>query len=172
MAVTYDLLVIGAGPGGYTAAIKAAQLGLKTAVVEKDKLGGTCLNRGCIPTKALLHASSQFAMMQRCDEFGVSVEEMAFDFKKMQQYKKKAVKSYRRSVEEQFEKLGIELIHGRAVIRRDCHVEVYTDSGKDYLQAKNIIIATGAQARMPDIPGIDLAGVYGSDQLLGKQLEI
>ena len=132
MAVTYDLLVIGAGPGGYTAAIKAAQLGLKTAVVEKDKLGGTCLNRGCIPTKALLHASSQFAMMQRCDEFGVSVEEMAFDFKKMQQYKKKAVKSYRRSVEEQFEKLGIELIHGRAVIRRDCHVEVYTDSGKDY----------------------------------------
>ena len=167
MAVTYDLLVIGAGPGGYTAAIKAAQLGLKTAVVEKDKLGGTCLNRGCIPTKALLHASSQFAMMQRCDEFGVSVEEMAFDFKKMQQYKKKAVKSYRRSVEEQFEKLGIELIHGRAVIRRDCHVEVYTDSGKDYLQAKNIIIATGAQARMPDIPGSDLAGVYGSDQLLG-----
>lgn len=167
MASTYDLLVIGAGPGGYTAAIKAAGLGLKTAVVEKDKLGGTCLNRGCIPTKALLHASSQFAMMQRCDEFGVSVEGMAFDFKKMQQYKKKAVKSYRKSVEEQFEKLGIELIHGRAVIRRDCHVELYTDSGKEYLQAKHIIIATGAQAKMPRIPGIDLPGVYNSDRLLG-----
>ena len=85
MAVTYDLLVIGVGPGGYTAAIKAAGLGLKTAVIEKDKLGGVCLNRGCIPTKALLHASSMFAMMQRCDEFGVSVEEMTFNFKKMQQ---------------------------------------------------------------------------------------
>ncbi len=166
MAAIYDLLVIGAGPGGYTAAIKAAELGLKTAVVEKDKLGGTCLNRGCIPTKALLHASSQFAMMQKCDEFGVSVEGMAFDFKKMQQYKKKAVKSYRKSVEQQFEKLGIELIHGKAVIRRDCHVEVHGDSGKEYLQAKHIIIATGAQAKIPRIPGIDLAGVYSSDRLL------
>ena len=65
MAITYDLLVIGAGPGGYTAAIKAAELGLKTGVIEKEKLGGTCLNRGCIPTKALLHASSLFATMQR-----------------------------------------------------------------------------------------------------------
>lgn len=166
MAVTYDLVVIGAGPGGYTAAIKAAGLGLKTAVVEKDKLGGVCLNRGCIPTKALLYASSQFAMMQKCDEFGVSVEGMAFDFKKMQQYKKKAVRSYRRSVEEQFEKLGIELVHGKAVIRRGCNVEVYGDAGKEYLQAKHIIIATGAQAKMPDIPGIHLPGVYNSDMLL------
>ena len=98
MAATYDLLVIGAGPGGYTEAIKAAGLGLKTAVIEKDKLGGVCLNRGCIPTKALLHASSMFAMMQRCDEFGVSVEEMTFNFKKIQQYKRKAVESYRRGV--------------------------------------------------------------------------
>lgn len=166
MAVTYDILVIGAGPGGYTAAIKAAGLGMKTAVIEKDKLGGVCLNRGCIPTKALLHASSQFALMQKCDEFGVSVGEMAFDFKKMQQYKKKAVKSYRKSVEEQFKKLGIELIHGRAVIRRGRNVEVHTDSGKEYFQAKHIIIATGAKARKPDIPGIDLAGVYNSDGLL------
>jgi len=166
MAVTYDLLVIGAGPGGYTAAIKAAGLGLKTAVIEKDKLGGVCLNRGCIPTKALLHASSQFAMMQKCDEFGVSVGEMAFDFKKMQQYKKKAVDSYRNSVQEQFEKLGIDLIHGKAVIRRDRNVEVSMDSGKEYFQAKHIIIATGAVAKMPDIPGIDLAGVYNSDRLL------
>lgn len=166
MAVAYDLLVIGAGPGGYTAAIKAAGLGLKTAVIEKDRLGGVCLNRGCIPTKALLYASSQFAMMQKCDEFGVSVEEMAFDFKKMQQYKKKAVDSYRGSVAEQFEKLGIDLIHGKAVIRRDRNVEVHTDSGKEYFQAKHIIIATGAAARMPEIPGIELAGVYSSDRLL------
>lgn len=89
MAVTYDVLVIGAGPGGYTAAIKAASLGFKTGVIEKEKLGGTCLNRGCIPTKALLHASSLFSMMQNCDEFGVSVEAMSFDFKKMQASKKK-----------------------------------------------------------------------------------
>ena len=108
MAITYDLLIIGGGPGGYTAAIKAAGLGMKTAVVEKEKLGGTCLNRGCIPTKALLHASSLFAMMQKCDEFGVSVEEMAFDFKKMQNSKRKAVEAYRSNVERQFESLGID----------------------------------------------------------------
>ena len=106
MTKMYDVLVIGAGPGGYTAAMKAAELGLKTGVIEKEKLGGICLNRGCIPTKALLHASSLFAMMRNCDEFGVSVEGMAFDFAKMQQCKKKAVQAYRGKVEEQFEKLG------------------------------------------------------------------
>ena len=167
MAITYDLLVIGAGPGGYTAAIKAAGLGLKTAVIEKDKVGGTCLNRGCIPTKALLHASSLFSMMQRCDQFGVSVEEMSFDFGKMQEYKKKAVRSYRGNVEDQFEKLGIDLIHGKAVIRRNHNVEVHSEGGKEYYSAKNIIIATGAVPRMPDIPGIHQAGVWNSDRILG-----
>lgn len=167
MAITYDLLVIGAGPGGYTAAIKAAELGMKVAVIEKDKVGGTCLNRGCIPTKALLHASSLFSMMQRCDQFGVSVEEMSFDFGKMQDYKKKAVLSYRGKVEEQFEKLGIHLIQGRAVIRRNRNVEVHSPEGKEFYTAKNIIIATGAVPRMPDIPGIHETGVWNSDRLLG-----
>ncbi len=166
MAITYDLLVIGAGPGGYTAAIKAAELGLKTGVIEKEKLGGTCLNRGCIPTKALLHASSLFATMQSCDEFGVSVENMAFDFKKMQQCKKKAVQAYRDKVEEQFEKLGIDLIQGTATIRRDKRVEVNSLCGKEYYCAQKIIIATGAAAKMPDIPGIGLEGVWNSDRLL------
>lgn len=166
MAKRYDVLVIGAGPGGYTAAMKAAELGLKTGVIEKEKLGGTCLNRGCIPTKALLHASSLFAMMRNCDEFGVSVEGMAFDFGKMQQCKKKAVHAYRGKVEEQFEKLGVDLIHGTAVIHRDKHVEVNSVSGKEEYSAENILIATGASAKMPDIPGINLEGVWNSDGIL------
>ena len=145
MAVTYDLLIIGAGPGGYTAAMKAAEAGLKTGVIEKEKLGGTCLNRGCIPTKALLHASSLFATMQRCDEFGVSVEEMAFDFKKMQKCKQKAVRAYRDRVEEQFKKLGIDLIEGKATLRRDRNVEVNSFSGKDFYSAKNIIIRSAVE---------------------------
>lgn len=169
MAATYDLLVIGAGPGGYTAAIKAAELGLSTAVIEKETLGGTCLNRGCIPTKALLHASSLFATMQNCDEFGVSVEGMAFDFRKMQQSKKKAVDAYRGKVDEQFEKLGIRLIHGTATIHRDKHVEVNSSSGKSFYSAENIIIATGAAVKMPDIPGVELEGVWNSDQLLAAE---
>ena len=72
MAKQFDVIVIGAGPGGYTAALKAAEFGLKVAVIETKKIGGTCVNRGCIPTKALLYASGMFRMMQNCDEFGVS----------------------------------------------------------------------------------------------------
>ena len=92
MAVKYDLIIIGAGPGGYTAALKAAGFGLKVAVIERDKLGGVCINRGCIPTKALLHASSIFSMMQHSDVFGVSTDFISFDFRKMQEYKKRSVK--------------------------------------------------------------------------------
>ncbi|MFR2692688.1 MAG: FAD-dependent oxidoreductase [Enterocloster bolteae] len=81
-------MIIGAGPGGYTAALKAAQFGLTVALIEAKKIGGTCVNRGCIPTKALLHASDMFHMMQNCDAFGVSTDFIAFDFGKMQKYKK------------------------------------------------------------------------------------
>ena len=79
----YQLIVIGAGPGGYTAALQAAKRGLHTAVVERREVGGTCLNRGCIPTKALLHASNIFSMMQHGDEFGVSTDFISFDFAKI-----------------------------------------------------------------------------------------
>ena len=96
MAEQYDVIVIGAGPGGYTAALKAAQFGLKTLVIEKNKLGGTCVNQGCIPTKSLLYATNLFHMMQCCDEFGVSADGIAYDFKKMQHYKRESVQRYGR----------------------------------------------------------------------------
>ena len=80
MAREFDVVIIGAGPGGYTAALKAAEFGLKVVVIEAKKIGGTCVNRGCIPTKALLHASDMFHMMQSCDEFGVSTDFISFDF--------------------------------------------------------------------------------------------
>lgn len=108
MAKQFDVIVIGAGPGGYTAALKATEFGLKVAVIETKKIGGTCVNRGCIPTKALLYASGMFRMMQNCDEFGVSTDFISFDFQKMQSYKKKAVDRYRGSVEGLFE---LSLIH-------------------------------------------------------------
>jgi len=169
MANLYDVLIIGAGPGGYTAAIKAAKEGLKTAVIEKEKLGGTCLNRGCISTKALLHASSMFSMMQKCDEFGVSADSIAFDFKKMQQYKKNAVRDYRNEIHNTFENLGIDLIYGTATIRRNKMVEVKGNSGKDFYQAKHIIIATGAIPRTLPVPGADLEGVWNSDRILKEE---
>lgn len=127
----YDIMIIGGGPGGYTAAIRAAGLGLRTAIVEKERLGGTCVNKGCIPTKALLHASSIFSTLQNCDEFGVSADFISFDFKKMQDYKRRSVKEYRKAVKESIDAVGVDLIEGTGTIRRGRTVEVNGPNGKD-----------------------------------------
>ena len=166
MAIKYDLIIIGAGPGGYTAAFKAAGFGMKVAVIEKEKLGGVCLNRGCIPTKALLHASSIFSMLQSCDDFGVSTDFISFDFAKMQDYKKRAVGKYRDEIKHLFELNHIDLIPGTATIRRNKTVEVKGPDGQDYYEADYIIIATGAKPVNIPVPGADLPGVLNSDRLL------
>ena len=124
MATYYDLVIIGAGPGGYTAAIKGASFGMKVAVVDENKLGGVCINRGCIPTKALLHASNIFSMMQHGDEFGVSTDFISFDFAKMQDYKKRSVRRYRGEIQKLFDKNNITFIKGKATIRREKTIEV------------------------------------------------
>lgn len=169
MAVKYDLIIIGAGPGGYTAAFKAAEFGMKVAVVEKEKLGGVCLNRGCIPTKALLHASSIFSMLQHCDDFGVSADFISFDFQKMQDYKKRVVRRCRDEVLELFKNNSIEFIKGTATIRRNKTVEVNSAEGKEFYEAEHIIIATGTKPMDLQIPGADLAGVLTSDRLLASK---
>lgn len=169
MAANYDLVIIGAGPGGYTAALKATGFGMKVAVIDKDRIGGVCVNRGCIPTKALLHASNIFETMQQCDEFGVYTDFISFDYKKMQDYKKKSVRQYRGEIEKLFEKNGVDFIKGTATIRRNRTVEVVHEEGRDFLQARHVIIATGASPILPDIPGISLPGVMNSDRLLSAQ---
>lgn len=169
MASYYDLIIIGAGPGGYTAALKAARLGMSVAVIDQDKIGGVCLNRGCIPTKALLYASHIFSMMQQCDEFGVSTDFISFDYGKMQDYKTRAVRKCRNEIEHLFELNQITFIRGTAVIRREKTVEVRKEDGMEYLRGGNIIIATGAKPIMPDIPGMDLPGVINSDRLLAAK---
>ena len=169
MARNYQLVVIGAGPGGYTAALKAAGFGMRVAVVDEDKLGGVCINRGCIPTKALLHASNIFSMMQHCDDFGVSTDFISFDFGKMQEYKRRSVVQYRKGVERLFAENHIDFIKGTATIRRNKTVEVDGEEGREYLHADYIIIATGAKPMLPEIPGIHLPGVINSDRLLAAQ---
>lgn len=168
MAKKYDLIIIGAGPGGYTAALKAAEMGMNVAVMDKEKLGGVCVNRGCIPTKALLHAAHIFSMMQHCDEFGVSTDSMSFDFSKMQDYKKRSVNTYRSEIEKLFKENGIDFIQGTATIRRNKNVEVNSSEGREFYEADNIIIATGAQAVLPPIEGVELPGVINSDRLLAS----
>ena len=166
MAKQYDLVVIGAGPGGYTAAIRAADFGMKVAVIEEKELGGVCVNRGCIPTKALLYASHIFSLMQTSDEFGIFTDQISFDYGKMQKYKSKSVATYREEIRQMFTEKGITLVQGRGILRRDRTVEVRGEDGKEYYQGTYVLLAVGAKAAIPPIPGSDLPGVVTSDKVL------
>lgn len=166
MAKQYDLVIIGAGPGGYTAAIRAADFGMKVAVIEEKELGGVCVNRGCIPTKALLYASHIFSLMQTSDEFGIFTDQISFDYGKMQKYKSKSVATYREEIRQMFTEKGITLVQGRGILRRDRTVEVRGEDGKEYYQGTYVLLAVGAKAAIPPIPGSDLPGVVTSDKVL------
>jgi dihydrolipoamide dehydrogenase len=155
--MSYDLVVIGSGPGGYVCAIKAAQLGMKVAVVEKRKTyGGTCLNIGCIPSKALLHASEVFHEAEHSlATLGVDVGKPKLDFAAMMKHKDDTVKSNVDGVEFLFKKNKIDGIHGHGRIKGAGKVEVTADDGStQMLETKNICIATGSD--VAGIPGLDV----------------
>ncbi|MCI8477138.1 MAG: dihydrolipoyl dehydrogenase, partial [Oscillospiraceae bacterium] len=158
----YDLIVIGAGPGGYVAAIRAAQLGMKTAIVEKDAFGGTCLNYGCIPTKALYKNAEVMDEILDADAFGIKVKGCELDMKKVQSRKAKIVKTLSGGVESLLKGNKVDLVKGAAKILAPGRVEV---DGK-VLESKNILIASGSKASKPPIPGMDLPGVITSKEAL------
>ncbi len=156
----FDVAVIGGGPGGYVAAIRAAQLGARTAIVEKDRLGGTCLVRGCIPTKALLQSSELWSLVQRGPEFGLRAEKLSFDWAAAQKRKTAVVDQLVKGVEGLMKANRIQVFSGLGVLARGGRIQV----GGDGLEAKDIVIATGSvPARIP-IPGAELA--IDSDQIL------
>ena len=161
-AMDYELFVIGAGPGGYEAALYAAQLGARTAVAEKTALGGTCLNRGCIPTKSLLHSAELYRSMLDSEVFGIKAENVTADLRAIYEKKDSAVEGLRNGIALLFKKAGIELFSGEAFIRDAHTVEV---CGKS-VTAENILIATGSVPFVPDIEGIKTSGVLTSDELL------
>ncbi|MCO6184895.1 dihydrolipoyl dehydrogenase [Rhizobium sp. L1K21] len=155
--MSYDVVVIGSGPGGYVCAIKAAQLGLKTAVVEKRAtFGGTCLNVGCIPSKALLHASEVFAhTMHGLDELGVEVAAPKLNLEKMLAHKDATVKSNVDGVQFLFKKNKIDTFHGTGKVLGEGKVAVTDEKGdQSIIQTKNVVIATGSD--VAGIPGLDI----------------
>lgn len=164
----YDLIVIGAGPGGYTAAVRAASFGMRVAVVERERLGGVCMNTGCIPAKALLYASSFFEEVGRARQFGVSVERLGFDLGRMQDYKDQSVDEYRDQIKQLFVKHHITYIKGNALLHKDNVVEVeHTgEAVSRYYRSKDILLAVGARPVIPDIPGIHLKQVMTSREIL------
>lgn len=196
--VQYEVVVIGAGPGGYVAAIKATQLGLDVAVVEQGDIGGTCLNRGCIPTKTLLHTAELYEEMERASMFGISVGEPSLDFDTLRSRKEEVCTNLREGVEQLLTANGVHIIRGRARVLSSTQVEVElscevgpegdassfervkgagepvgqdTSDAQDetlIITTKNIIIASGTSPLIPQIEGADLPGVYTSDSLLAE----
>ena len=165
----YDLIVIGAGPGGYEAAFEAADLGMKTALVEKKEPGGTCLNRGCIPTKALLYAAELYRSMKSADTFGVFAEGIRYDLRKMQERKRDVVLQLRKGIGDTAKRKKVDMIHGTATVCGEGRVQISTEEGERNLTAGRILIATGSRPVKPPIEGIDLPGVVTSDELLDNE---
>ena len=153
---SYDVIVIGAGPGGYVAAIRAAQLGLKTAIVEREHMGGICLNWGCIPTKAMLRSSEVFHLMHRAKEFGLKAEGVDYDLDAVVKRSRGVAKQLSSGVSHLMKKNKIDVVMGEATLPAKGKVSVKTKDGSEDLTAKNIILATGARAR--ELPGLEADG--------------
>ncbi|AMO71768.1 dihydrolipoyl dehydrogenase [Sphingorhabdus sp. M41] len=150
MADTYDLIVLGSGPGGYVAAIRASQLGLKTAIVERENLGGICLNWGCIPTKAMLRSAEVFHNMKHASDYGLVAEKISADLDAIVKRSRGVAKQLNQGVTGLMKKNKIDVVMGDGKITAPGKLTVTTDKGEEQLTAKNIIIATGARAR--DLP--------------------
>ena len=153
---TFDVIVVGAGPGGYVAAIRAAQLGLSVAIVEREHMGGICLNWGCIPTKTMLRSSEVFHLMQRAGEFGLSATGIDFDLEAVIKRSRAVAKQLNSGVSHLMKKNKITVVMGEATLPARGKVRVTTDKGTEDLSADSIIVATGARAR--ELPGLEADG--------------
>jgi len=162
-----NITVIGGGPGGYVAAIRAAQLGAQVTLIEEDTLGGTCLNRGCIPTKVLLHSAGVFSLVKNAGTFGVSAEKVSLDFSAVVRRKETVVKQLVGGVTSLMRKNKIRVIKGTGTIIGPKTVGVVDTS--EEIKSDNIIIATGARPSRVPIKGIDEPGVITSDEALSME---
>ena len=152
----YDVIIIGSGPGGYVTAIRASQLGLKTAIVEKESLGGVCLNWGCIPTKALLKSAQVFEYLKHAGDYGLSVKEYDKDFDAVVNRSRDVAAGMSKGVQFLMKKNKIDVLNGHGKILAGKKVSVTLDDKTEEYSAKNIIIATGARSReLPSLPQDD-----------------
>ena len=190
MNMEYDLIVIGAGPGGYVAAIKAAKAGLKTAVIENRRVGGTCLNRGCIPAKAMIHASSLYREALEGQRFGIFAPDTAFDYEEILAYKQETIDGLVGGIEQLLQGNGVTLIRGKGTLQpaeEGLHIvavqpaDTQEDAGCGEqsdasagelpmkLKARYVILASGSKPAKIPVPGLDLPNVLDSDALFALE---
>lgn len=162
----FDLMVVGGGPGGYVAAIRAAQLGFKTALVEKQHLGGVCLNWGCIPTKALLRGADIAHTLKEAERFGFTFDNLSFDIKKLVQHSRSVAGKLTQGVAYLMQKNGVTVIDGTASLADKCLLDVDHNGTITQYRATHIILATGARAR--NLPSIEIDGdsVWGAREAM------
>jgi dihydrolipoamide dehydrogenase len=166
MADKYQLAVVGAGPGGYVAAIRAAQLGLKTAIVEKENLGGVCLNWGCIPSKALLYTTELKRMVEHAGRIGLNAENVTIDIDKLRKHKNDSVKRLTGGVKLLLEKAGVKIIIGEASFTNPNKIEISDGAQKSYIESDNFIIATGVSVASLPMLKIDGKIVIGAREAI------
>lgn len=157
----YNVAVLGAGPGGYEAAIRCAQLGLKTCLIEAKELGGTCLNWGCISTKALLHSAEVYTEARKAAEFGINTGAVSFDFAGIMARKDSIIMRQRNGIKSLVRSHGVELIKGFGVMTSNTTIDV----GGQLIETDKIILATGSAPSRPPIPGIESVNVMTSDDI-------
>ena len=160
----YDLVIIGSGPGGYVAGIRAGQLGMKTAVIERDGVGGICLNWGCIPSKALLRNAEVLHLVNRSEEFGISVDNVRFDLGRAVDRSREVVGRLTRGIEALFKKNKVELVRGEGYLK-DGHTVEVKKSGRT-LSTTNVIVATGARPRSLPVLEVDRKRIITSREAL------
>jgi len=171
--MNYDIIVVGSGPGGYVTAIRASQLGLKTAIVEREELGGICLNWGCIPTKALLKSANVFEYLSHASDYGIKVKDASVDFGAMIKRSRDVASGMSNGIQFLMKKNKIDVLRGNGIIKAGKVVAVTDEAGKtkDYTASKALIIATGARSRaLPNLPqdGEKIIG-YRQAMTLAKQ---
>lgn len=165
METKFDLVIIGGGPAGYEAAIEAAKYGLKTALIEKRELGGTCLNRGCIPTKTILHSADLYSEMRKSSRLGVHADGLSYDMAEIQQRKEAVLTQLRSGIEALMKKNKITVVQAAGTILDATHVQ----AGETVLETTHILIASGSVPAVPPIPGIQLPNVLTSDEMLEQK---
>ncbi len=166
----YPLMVIGGGPGGYAAALRGAALGLKTLLIEKEALGGTCLNHGCIPTKTLTYSALLLKKLKEAGDYGLTSGEVGFSYPRVQEKKRAVVKHLVEGIEKLLKDKGVEVVKGTARMVSPRQAEVKTPAGETlFFQGEKVILAPGSREYLPPVPGIDLPGILTSREALALE---